>query len=230
MVVFYRMCPKNSAHEARRPRYAFDKLNLARLCLRSFVEAFEDIRPDTTFLLDSCGDEWDEMLSKEMKWMYKTEHLTSNQNDSYLRQLDLAKDVNDYVLFQEDDYIYLKGVGNKLLDGMKVLEFVSPYDHLEFYTRNTEFHKPPFDIKLVGEQHWRTIDFDTMTWGCHSARLLDYWDALHLHGFWDKDTWTEMGKRGAKLWSPIPSLATHAHQDFLSPGIDWIRRLDELDK
>jgi len=226
MHVFHRMSPKNSAHEARRPRHPFDKLALARMCLRSFVEAFKEVKPTIHFLLDNCGQEWDDLV----KGLGTVEHLESNQNDSYLRQLDLAKDVNDYVLFQEDDYVYLPGAGQKLLDAMKVLEFVNPYDHMEFYTRTKDQHQPPFDIKLVGEQHWRTIDFNTMTWGCHSARLLDYWDALHLHGYWDKDTWIEMGKRGAKLWSPIPSLATHCHRDFMSPGIDWESRMNELDK
>jgi hypothetical protein len=230
MHIFYRMSPKNSAHEARRPRHGFDKLALARMCLKSFNEAFRDTNPLVHFLLDGCGSEWDDMIDHTTVLHHKIEHLESNQNDSYLYQLDLAKDVNDYVLFQEDDYVYLPNTGQKLLDAMKVLEFVSPYDHGEFYTRNTEFHKPPFDIKLVGEQHWRTIDFCTMTYGCHSARLLDYWDALHLHGFWDKDTWTEMGKRGAKLWTPIPSLATHMHKDFLSPGILWEGVFNGLDK
>jgi hypothetical protein len=196
------------------------------MCLKSFVEAFEEVKPDVHFLLDNCGEEWDKMV----KGIGTIEHINSNQNDSYLYQLDLAKDVNDYVLFQEDDYVYLQGAGKKLLDAMKVLEFVNPYDHLEFYTRTSEFHKPPFDIKLVGEQHWRTIDFNTMTWGSHSERINHYWDTLHKRGFWDRDTWELMAKEGAKLWSPIPSLATHMHKDFLSPGIQWEEVFNGLDK
>jgi DNA-directed RNA polymerase subunit N (RpoN/RPB10) len=237
MTVYYRMSPKNSVHEARRPRFAFDKIGLARYCLRSFVEAFKEVKPKMTFILDNCGKEWDEMLELcpfdyDVLHIDREDHTPPKGYDhtAYYKQLDLAKDVHDYVLFQEDDYVYLPGSGKKLLEALKVLEFVSPYDHLEFYTRNLEFHKPPFDIRLVGDHHWRTIDFCTMTWGCHSDRLLDYWDALHLHGCWDKDTWSEMGKRGAKLWTPIPSLATHMHKDFLSPGIDWERRFCDLDK
>jgi hypothetical protein len=230
------MSPKNSAHEARRPRYAFDKINLARLCLRSFVDAFSSVGPTVNYILDNCGGEWDQMI----KEVYPGNIIHLDREDktppmgydhtSYYKQLDLAKDVHDYVLFQEDDYIYLPNSGKKLFDAMKALEFVSPYDHLEFYTRTVGQHQPPFDIKLVGEQHWRTIDFCTMTWGCHSDRLLDYWDQLHLHGCWDKDTWVEMGKRGAKLWTPIPSLATHCHRDFMAPSIDWEERMNVLDK
>ena len=223
------MSPKNSAHETRRPRYGFDKIHLAQLCLRSFVEAFGELKPLVVFLLDSCGEEWDTMIKSEMKCGYLVEHLESNQNDSYLHQLDSAKDVRDYVLFQEDDYVYLPGAGQKLLDAMKVLEFVNPYDHREFYTRTSKFHKPPFDIKLVGEQHWRTIDFCTMTYGCHSDRIVKYWDTLHERGFWDKDTWDLMAKEGAKLWTPILTLATHMHRDFLPPGINWEERFNELE-
>lgn len=229
MKVFYRLSPKNSEHEARRPRHAYDKLELSRMCLRSFVQAF-GFAPHIHFLLDNCGEEWDKMISETVPWDVTIEHIESNQNLSYLRQLDLAKDVDDYVLFQEDDYVYLPSAGQKLVDALKVLEFASPYDHREFYTRNSDFHKGPFDIKLVGEQHWRTIDFNTMTWGCHSSKLTKYWDELHKHGFWDRDTWTEMGKAGAKLWSPIPGLATHMHRDFLSPGIDWEEVFNGLDQ
>lgn len=239
MQVYYRMSPKNSAHEARRPRHAFDKINLARYCLRSFVEAFREVNPEMYFILDNCDeDEWTSMIDEVSPFEDCIELIDRKDNTplmgydhtSYYKQLDLAKNDHDYVLFQEDDYVYLPGSGKKLLEALKVLEFVSPYDHLEFYTRALEYHKPPFDIRLVGDHHWRTIDFCTMTWGCHSDRLLDYWDELHLHGCWDKDTWTEMGKRGAKLWTPIPSLATHMHRDFLSPGINWEEVFNGLDK
>ena len=230
MQVFYRMSPKISVHEAKRPRDSFNKLLLADRCLKSFVEGFADIEPPIHFLLDSCTPEWEKMIEKNMKWEYEIENLDCNdQNTSYLIQLDRAKPLDEPVLFQEDDYVYLKNVGKKIEDAIKELEFVNPYDHLEFYTKTYDFHKGPFEIKLIGDQHWRTIDFNTMTWGCHSGRLSDYWDILHHHGFWDKDTWDEMAKYGAKLWSPIPSLATHMHMDYLSPGIDWTRRFNELD-
>jgi len=236
VIVYYRMSPKNSVHEARRPRFAFDKIGLARYCLRSFAEAFDEVSLTMNFILDNCGSEWDKMINEV--YPGNIVHITRNDNTplmgydhtSYYTQLDMAKGVDDYVLFQEDDYVYLPDSGKKLLDALKVLEFVSPYDHLEFYTRTLDYHKPPFDIRLVGDHHWRTIDFCTMTWGCHSSRLSDYWDELHLHGCWDKDTWTEMAKKGAKLWTPIPSLATHMHRDFLPPGIDWEEVFNGLDK
>ena len=229
MKVYYRMTPTYSQHEARRPRYPFDKLHLADMCLKSFIEAFSEVKPKIHFILDKCGSEWEKMIKTPFE--QEIEHVEFGTMFRTLPyQYELARNANDYVLFQEDDYIYLKDTGQKLLDAMKVLEFVSPYDHREFYTLNKVNHKPPFDIKLIGEQHWRTIDFNTMTWGCHSERLKDYWDELNMYGYWDKDTWIGMGKAGAKLWSPIPSLATHMHLDFLSPGIDWYNRFDELER
>lgn len=238
MKVYYRLSPKNSVHEARRPRHSFDKINLAKYCLRSFVEAFTEVKPTMVFILDNCDKDWETMVKEVCPFETEIVHIKRDDktppmgydHTSYYKQLDLAKDVNDYVLFQEDDYVYLPHTGKKLLEAMKVLEFVSPYDHLEFYTRNQEFHKPPFDIRLAGDHHWRTIDFNTMTWGCHSSRLSLYWEDLHKHGCWDRDTWEEMAKHGAKLWSPIPSLATHMHNGFLSPTIDWEGRFNGLDK
>lgn len=231
MIVFYRLSPKNSLHEAQRPRYQFNKLELAKLCLKSFVDGFVDTKPNIHFLLDSCGHEWEDMIKNIVPWNYTIENLNvNNQNQSYLIQLDRAKKVDDFVLFQEDDYVYLKRVGKKIEDALKILEFINPYDHREFYTVNDTFHKGPFDIKLIGEQHWRTIDFNTMTWACHSNSLSKYWEPLHLHGFWDKDTWEAMHEFGATLWSPIPTLCTHMHADYLAPGIDWDKRFNELDK
>ena len=231
MTVFYRMSLKNSAHEAKRPRHAYDKLALAGMCLRSFVEAFAEIKPKVRFLLDHCPPELAVMINSTVPWEHEIENLPfAGQDVSYLAQLDRAKELDDYVLFQEDDYVYLRGAGKKIEEALKVLEFINPYDHREFYTINTDFHRGPFEIKLVGEQHWRTIDFNTMTYGCHSGRLTNYWEALHKHGFWDKNTWDEMAKEGAKLWSPIPSLCTHMHTDFLSPGILWKEEFDRLDK
>lgn len=225
-------------HEARRPKYAFDKLGLAELCLKSVIEGFGDIKPKIHFLLDSCPPEWEEMIKKTLvdnftgaKWDYEIEHINcNNQNTSYLIQLDRARYVDDLILFQEDDYVYLPNVGKKIESAMNELEFVSPYDHRELYDEKLDYHKGKWDIKLVADQHWRTIDFNTMTWGCHSGRLSDYWEELHLHGFWDMDTWKEMAKAGAKLWSPIPSLATHMHADFLASGINWYERFNDLEK
>ena len=190
-----------------------------------------EVKPKIYFIMDSCGSEWDTMIKKLVPWKYETEHVNLGSLFRTLPlQWSMAKELDDYVLFQEDDYVYLKGAGKKIEQAMKELEFVAPYDHLEFYTVNKDFHHGPFEIKLIGNQHWRTIDFNTMTWGCHSGRLTTYWEQLNMKGYWDKDTWEEIGKEGGKLWSPIPTLCTHMHADFLSPGIDWNRRFCELDK
>jgi hypothetical protein len=231
MKVFYRMTPRHSIHEEKRPRHAFNKIALARMCLISFVEGFSDIKPKIHFLLDACDQEWDDMIKELVPFEYEIEHLNfGSLFTSGLLQYDRARGLDEPILFQEDDYVYLKGSGKKIDDAIRELEFVAPYDHREFYTVNQTFHKGPFDIKLIGEQHWRTIDFNTMTWGCHSGRIDNYWDPLHRKGFWDKDTWDQMAIEGAKLWSPIPSLCTHMHADFLAPGIDWEKRFNEVDK
>jgi hypothetical protein len=231
MKVYYRMATGYSQHEVRRPRHPFDKIALADMCLRSFVEAFSEVKPQMHFILDKCGPEWDDMVKKNTPFEYTLEHVDFG---TYFRtipyQFELGRKENDYLLFQEDDYVWLKDAGQKYLDAVKVLEFVAPYDHMEFYTLNTVNHRDPSEIKLINGHHWRTIDYNTMTWGCHSSRLAEYWDELNMHGYWDKETLVGIGKRGAKIWSPIPSLCTHMHLDFLAPGIDWQRRFDELDK
>jgi hypothetical protein len=60
-----------------------------------------------------------------------------------------------------------------------------------------------------------------MTFGGHSDNFKKYMDVFKRNGYWDKPTWEELSMCGVKLYSPIPSLATHMDKEFLSPVVDW---------
>lgn len=229
MIVYYRMTPHHSYHESKRPIYAYDKLSLSALCLKSFVEGFADSKPTIVFLLDGCDAQWDAMIKGIVPFKHTINHVTFNdQQQSYLHQLKLAKAVNDFVLFQEDDYLYLPRISNKLLHAMKELGFVNPYDHREFYTNQDHFGSK--EVRLIKDHHWQAVRFNTMTWGAHSSLITEHWETLNKHGYWDQLTWDAMREEGVNLWSPIPALATHMHTEFLAPSVNWLERIKDVDQ
>lgn len=214
MTIFYRISPNESFHEDKRPIFAHDKYHLVEYCLQSFYKAFDN-NPTVVFILDGCPTNWFKLI-RDCPFEFSMHHVNfNNQNESYLYQLTLARLVDDVVFFQEDDYVYLPNIGKKLEHAVTELGFVSPYDHPEMYEVQQE-------SKLVYlDHHYRSIPYNTMTWGTHSSNIKKYWNQLIKHGFWDKLTFDELKQSGVTLYSPLPSFATHLHSEYLAPCIDW---------
>lgn len=228
MIVYYRLSARESRHEDERPVYAHDKYRLVKFCLKSFVGAWGELRPRIVFLMDKCPADWSEMVREVIPAGWETEFVEvgkHGQDQSYLVQLEMAKKQGEEktVFFQEDDYYYLpsEDTGEKIEAAIWELGFVNPYDHGEFYKMPDYHPTGPYEIKVVDDQHWRTVMFNTMTWGTRVELLKEYWQELTKHGCYDKDTWDGLREKGMRLWSPIPTLATHMHSEWLSPGIEW---------
>lgn len=218
MKVIYRMCGIPSTNPS--PILQEDKFKLNKLCLRSFERAFIDVCPDTHFLLDHCDDRYEEMIDKEIGWGYSIERTELGINGTMLRAYELASTYDDFVLFQECDYLYHTLSGVLMLSAMNELGIVSPYDHLNFY-QDKSIHSPTCDIALVNNYHYRSVERNTMTWGCHSDIIKNNLDIFMKYGYLDDEVWKELLYAGHKLWVPVPSLATHMVKDYLAPGIDW---------
>jgi hypothetical protein len=60
-----------------------------------------------------------------------------------------------------------------------------------------------------------------MTFGMTKEVFEDGKGILNKYGYLDNDVWVELSARGHKLWTPIPSFATHMVKDYLSPAIPW---------
>jgi hypothetical protein len=81
-------------------------------------------------------------------------------------QVDLLarQEAAELVYFAEDDYFYLPG-GLELMAGFlrdhDDVDFVSPYDHLDYYTLG--FHRHPGLIRGHGGRHWRTVNSTCLT-------------------------------------------------------------------
>lgn len=226
MQIFYRMSPNLGHNEDARPCFKNNKLKLTHLCLDSFNKAFKEIDPEITFILDGGDDAWLKMIDDVCRFDFKIVRTNLGQSLSYLKQLEMAIELNDdeVVLFQEDDYFYLPNptIGNKIQEAVVHLGFVNPYDHGEFYRVRDLHPLGGYDIELAGNHHWRTCKFNTMTWAARVKDIKECWGILNIHGFWDKPTWEAMALEAKKkLWCPIPTLATHMDVNNLSPTINW---------
>jgi hypothetical protein len=198
-----------------------DKLKLNRTCLRSFVGAFIDIKPDVHFICDHTDpDVYADMIVEVCPFEKKVEFTNVGINETMVKSYNLAAVEDDYVLFQECDYLYQPKIGKTFLKALEILHLVSPYDHKNFYI-DRSIHSRVCEIDLVEDHHFRTTERNTMTWGCHSSMVKDNLDMLVHYGYLDDNVWKEWLVSGYQLWVPIPSFATHCVKDYLSPRVNW---------
>lgn len=218
MKVIYRLTGISSTNPS--PIYQDNKLALNRLCLKSFVEGFRDIEPEMIFLVDNAGEEHCQMIDDVVPFTYEIHRTQLGINATMVRSYEIAAQMDDFVLFQECDYLYRPGVGKLFLNALENLALVSPYDHKNFYL-DKNIHSDNVRIKIVGNHHFRTTERNTMTWGTHSSIVKENLDFLIKYGYLDVDVWRDFQFSGYPLWVPIPSMATHMVTDYLAPGVDW---------
>jgi len=218
MKVYYRMCGIPSTNPS--PWKQDDKFGLNKVCLKSFVEAYRDIKPEVHFILDYCDKSYSEMIDDIVPFDFEIEFTEMGINNTMLRSYELASQVDDVVLFQECDYLYRPNIGKLMVQAVEKFKLVSPYDHLNFYI-DRNLHSENCRIDLVNHYHFRSTERDTMTWACHSKMVKENLGILVKHGYLDDVVWRDLLIAGYQLWVPIPSFATHLVKDFMAPGVDW---------
>lgn len=216
--IIYRVCPHISTY-GDPPIYKNDKFGMVKATLSSLRSAVSDIKTDWTFICDSCPGEW---LKYFRDIFPHSDILIENTGNigTYLKQVELASEVDGPVLLQEDDYIYRKMIGKSLLDAIHTFDFVSPYDHLDHYMRE-DLKTKRYELRLVGDQHWRTVESNTLTFASTGKVIRKNYETLTGYGIVDEDMWKALGRKDIKLWTPIPSMATHLASRFISPSVDW---------
>lgn len=225
MIVYYRLCSVPSTNPS--PIFQEDKFRLSKLCLKSFVEAFKDINPSVVFLADYCGEMEEEMVRQIVPFKYSFIPTAIGINETCLMQYEMALQQDEPILFAECDYLWLPNSGKAVLDGILSLGMISPYDHLNFYIDKT-IHSEDCKIKLVGDQHWRTTERNTMTFGIRPEIFRANYETFKKYGYLDNDVWHELRANNQLLWVPIPSLSTHMVKDFLAPSVNWKERWKTL--
>jgi len=218
MITYYRLCGIPSTNPS--PIFQEDKFRLNKLCLKSFVKAFEKVNPEMVFIADFCGQEYEELVKEVVPFKYFYLATNIGINETCLLQYEMASKQDDDVLFQECDYLYLPDTGEKFVEAIKEFGLVSPYDHPDFYTRY-DIHPKEVELKLFNNHHYRVSRRNTMTFGMTKEVFENQKERLKKYGYLDHWVWIEMATHGNYLHTPIPSFATHMAKDYLAPAIDW---------
>lgn len=221
MTIFYRLAHAKSPLSNPTPVFEDDQFKLNEMCLKSVLLAYGDIKPKMVFICDFCpkdlyGPLLDKVpFEKEIHWTDK------GINETCLFQYEMAKEVeDDTILFQECDYLYRPLVGKKMENAIKTFGLVSPYDNLNFYL-DKSLHSEDTKIKLLDDQHYRTVERNTMTFGLTKKNFVDNYEIFKKWGYLDGEVWLELKAQGLDLHVPIPSFSTHMAKDFIAPALDW---------
>ena len=139
-----------------------NKYKLFKLCLKSLKDSLGNLKVKMFALLDSCSIEWEESF-----------RIHFDSNDLEIMNLKSAGEIgsikiamnklikqndSEIVFMAEDDYYYLPNQFGKMIEFLKEnndIHFVTPYDHLDLYTR--VLHDYLSYIKVFAGKHWRNI-------------------------------------------------------------------------
>lgn len=243
----------HSLHNAPRP-FGLDKKTLIKVCFISMYRALQGTDHTITVLGDKLSDETTKFFEGYGVKVIKG----SWGNDESIRQgITLALDVPDdeWVYLCEDDYLhspqafswmedlivnrnsYIKS--KRLIpqlkfkrDLTKVPLVIHPPDYpdryLEKYLRSSL-------IFLGKECHWRQISHTTFTLLAQGKTFRRY-KTIFLNSCRNADdgylsnnlfaSWSFMNK--ALCVSPIPGVATHMHEEVMTPLVNWEQIANEI--
>jgi hypothetical protein len=167
LAVAYRIYPKVAAVALPLPS-GDHKYRLAEICLKSFKDSLNGLHVRIWAILDGCPPEYADLFTK----YFDAKDLTllrlngvGNQA-TFHRQIEilLNQQDSDVVYFAEDDYFYLPGQFRCMIGFLsehKDADFVSPYDHLDYYTM--DLHREPKSVRVHSGKHWMTASSTCLT-------------------------------------------------------------------
>lgn len=260
VAIAYRIYPKFSCSA-----YKFDEWNkykLSEVCLKSFLRCLSGINFKFYAILDGCSQKYNDLfidlIPVDQLELIKFSGIGNAA--TFLEQIKVLLSQNDseVVYFAEDDYFYLENGFYEMIElikNRKDSDFITPYDHPDYYQNKSEPEKPDYLInlhnynsKLIFEKrHWRTVSSTCCTFLTTKSTLAKTSQYFNLYSkLGDYGMWLTLTKlrrkhykklmtlkmyafaskylvtgKSFKLWSPIPSIATHMAYPFFAPGIDW---------
>jgi len=178
-----------------------DKYKLSELCLRSLKESLGDLKAKMFVLLDNCPSEYNDLFKK----YFNDEDLELIELNgignfaTFGMQIDLLleQDFSDMVYFAEDDYFYLPDQFEEMLKFLKNnddVDFVSPFDHIDYYKYN--FHNYKSEIKFSEKKHWRNVATTCLTFLTTKETLNKTKDIFktYTRGNYDTSIWASLTK------------------------------------
>lgn len=209
LVVAYRIYPGVSKVP---PIHADNKYNLSATCLNSFVNSFGSLKVKVIALLDGCPPEYKDLfektIPKEDLVIHEFQPKLGNFG-TFSRQIDelLAQEDAEFVMFAEDDYIFLPNALEHMVNFLKTkpdADFVCPYDHPDYY--NNIYHNYSSKIAYDSTHHWRTGASTTLTFMTRKSILREAQHTLRAYSQENKDIciWMALTKINVwNFWKPL---------------------------
>jgi hypothetical protein len=204
MKIIYRVSPFEQDNPS--PIYSNEKEKLVKLCYESFKKANSGF--PVLFLLDRCDYDFFEG---------DVVHFTGvDKNTSLRRAYELARELDDKVLFVEDDYLWRPNTIKFLEPAIDEFTLVSPYDHPSHYLEDK--FPDEHTLKIFQNNVWRKALSNTHTFGVHSNYLSEHWDIFYNFGVNDHAMFQALPN---DIWQPTYSFATHMVYAYMAPNINW---------
>jgi len=166
LAVAYRIYPKLSKSE--QVISDISKLELAEICLKSFKKSLGNLKASMFAILDNCPQEYFDLFEKYFDeddlYLFPTTGIGNSSTFEFQCRFLLEQCDSEFVYFAEDDYLYLPNQFEKMisfLKGNSDVDFITPYDHLDYYTHSLHKHKNY--IKVFENRHWRTVNSTCLT-------------------------------------------------------------------
>jgi len=156
----------------------------------------------------------------------------AGNSGSFIKALEIANSYkdDDIVYFVEDDYLHKPKSKDIILEGLEIATFVTLYDHPDKYLLDSpnpivrSIGAETSKVYLTNSTHWKTTNSTTMTF---AARISDIKNTGNIMRNYVKNTtpddynmWREL-LQFRDLIVPIPGYATHCHDPWICPLVDW---------
>lgn len=141
---------------------------------------------------------------------------------------------DDFILLQEDDYLYRAGSKTILLEGLEKADYVSLYLHGDRFVPKSQGGNPFVDdtgafvgrVCKTDSSFWVQVESTTMTFATSLKTLkedIKIWEP-YINGKHPNDfgAFVELSVKAKRsLITPIPGYATHCEPKWASPLFDW---------
>jgi len=201
IAIVYRIHPKVSKTPLV---FADDKYRLAETCLRSLKAGLNGLEVKIWALLDNCPPRYQKLFES----LFSPEELVCESlpgvgnTGTFARQIEIlcTQTDSELVYFAEDDYFYLPDRLVELVGLMREnqeIDFVSPYDHLDYYT--LAFHQHPVKVRATAQRHWRQANSTCMTFMTRRQVLQKTRPLFmsYINGNYDVSIWMALTKMRA---------------------------------
>lgn len=217
--IIYRFCDKN-------PNTHYKNVNKYNT-ISNFIDVFGD---GFTIVFDNTNDIVVNNYEKCKRFNTIRTSLGNSGSFRYALSLVDSYDDNDIVYMVEDDYLHKKADLKKIIcEGLSKAKWVSLYDHPDKYIDNGP---NPLVVKgaelsrvyLTESTHWRTTNSTTMTFAARAKDIKKYRFKMENYLISEVPQDFQMWRsvlRDSELIIPIPGLATHCHEQWITPLSNW---------